>query len=66
MLFFGDGAEKCKAIIRHKNAKFLDGIYPTSKDMLSIVLQKYKNKDFEDVAYFEPLYLKDFIAGKKS
>ena len=66
VLFFGDGAEKCKAIIRHKNAKFLDGIYPTSKDMLSLVLQKYKNKDFEDVAYFEPFYLKDFIAGKKS
>ena len=66
VLFFGDGAEKCKAIIRHKNAKFLDGIYPTSKDMLSLVLQKYKNKDFEDVAYFEPFYLKDFIAGKKA
>ena len=65
VLFFGDGAEKCKAIIRHKNAKFLDGIYPTSKDMLSLVLQKYTNKDFEDVAYFEPFYLKDFIAGKK-
>ena len=44
VLFFGDGAEKCKAIIKHKNAKFLDGIYPTSKDMLSLVLQKYKIK----------------------
>ena len=66
VLFFGDGTEKCKAIIKHKNAKFLDGIYPTSKDMLSLVLQKYTNKDFEDVAYFEPFYLKDFIAGKKA
>ncbi|MBC8266985.1 MAG: tRNA (adenosine(37)-N6)-threonylcarbamoyltransferase complex dimerization subunit type 1 TsaB [Flavobacteriales bacterium] len=66
VLFFGDGAEKCKGIIKHKNAKFLDGIYPNSKDMIVLANQKYTNKDFEDVAYFEPFYLKDFIAGKKS
>ncbi len=62
--FLGDGAEKCKAIIKHKNADFLDNYYPSSKEMGNLSYKKYKNKDFEDVAYFEPYYLKDFVAGK--
>jgi len=65
VLFFGDGAKKCKKIITHKNAKFLDEVYPSSKDMLFLAKQKFDNKDFEDIAYFEPYYLKDFIAGGK-
>ena len=62
--FLGDGAEKCKEIITHKNAIFLDDNFPSAKEMVKLSSQKYKNKDFEDVAYFEPYYLKDFIAGK--
>ena len=65
VLFFGDGANKCKEIIKHSNAKFIEEIYPSSKDMVALAMQKYANKDFEDVAYFEPFYLKDFVAGKK-
>ena len=65
VLFFGDGAEKCKQMIQHPNAKFIDRIFPSSKDMLEIANQKFAEKDFEDVAYFEPFYLKDFVAGKK-
>ena len=65
VLFFGDGAEKCKQIIQHPNARFIDGIFPSSKDMLEIANEKFAEKDFEDVVYFEPFYLKDFVAGKK-
>ena len=65
VLFFGDGAEKCKQMIRHPNARFLDGFFPSSKDMLEIANEKFAEKDFEDVVYFEPFYLKDFVAGKK-
>ena len=65
VLFFGDGAQKCKQIIQHPNAKFLDDIFPSSKDMLEIANEKFSEKNFEDVAYFEPFYLKDFVIGKK-
>ena len=66
VLFFGDGAEKCKQIIKHSNAKFIDGVYPSSKDMTALAMQKFNKKEFEDIAYFEPYYLKDFVAGKKN
>ena len=65
VLFFGDGAEKCKQMIQHPNARFIDGFFPSSKDMLKIANEKFAEKDFEDVVYFEPFYLKDFVAGKK-
>ena len=65
VLFFGDGALKCKEIINHKNAKFIEGIYPSAKNLVILANAKFENKDFEDVAYFEPYYLKDFVAGKK-
>lgn len=60
--FFGNGAEKCKAVLNHSNAHFIDGINPTATSMIAPVLQKYHQKQFEDVAYFEPFYLKEFIA----
>ena len=66
VLFFGDGALKCKEIINHKNAKFIEGIFPSAKDIGILANTKFENKEFEDVAYFEPYYLKDFVAGKKS
>lgn len=62
--FLGDGADKCKEIITHKNAIFLDGYFPSAKEMVKLSSKKYDNKIFEDVAYFEPFYLKDFVAGK--
>ena len=65
VLFFGDGALKCKEIISHKNAKFIEGINPSAKNLGILANAKFENKDFEDVAYFEPYYLKDFVAGKK-
>lgn len=62
--FLGDGAKKCKEIITDKNAVFLNDHFPSAKNMVVFSTQKFKNSDFEDVAYFEPFYLKDFIAGK--
>jgi tRNA threonylcarbamoyladenosine biosynthesis protein TsaB len=60
--FFGNGADKCKEVLDHPNAHFIDGINPSSATMIAPVLKKYQLKLFEDVAYFEPFYLKDFIA----
>ena len=59
--FLGDGAEKCKNILEHKNAIFLDGYFPSAKQLTSLSFEKYQKNDFEDVAYFEPFYLKDFL-----
>ena len=66
IVFFGDGALKCQEIISHKNAKFIAGIYPSAKNLGILANAKFENKEFEDIAYFEPYYLKDFVAGKKS
>ena len=62
--FVGDGAEKCRVHIKHDNARFLSDIYPSAKEMAMMSAEKYDTSDFEDVAYFEPFYLKDFVAGK--
>ncbi len=62
--FLGDGAEKCKQIISHDNAVFLDGYFPSAKEMPQLSYEKYKKSDIEDVAYFEPFYLKDFLITK--
>jgi len=61
--FFGDGAEKCKEIITHKNAVFIDNKFPSAKEMSVITFEKFLKNEFEDVAYFEPFYLKEFIGG---
>ncbi len=60
--FLGDGAEKCKSILSHKNAIFVDGKHPSAKEMASLSFAKFKQNLFEDVAYFEPFYLKNFVA----
>ena len=66
--FVGDGAEKCTAIIRSDNAIFDGQIVPLASSMLPLAEKKYQEQQFEDVAYFEPFYLKDFVAtvSKKS
>ena len=66
ILFFGNGSLKCQEIISHKNAKFVEGIYPSAKNLGILAKSKFEKKDFEDVAYFEPYYLKDFVAGRKN
>lgn len=62
--FIGDGSLKCKSVIQSKNAIFHEIQFPSAKEMALQSYHKYINKEFEDLAYFEPYYLKDFIAGK--
>ncbi len=66
VLFFGDGSIKCVDVIKSENAYFERNIFPQARDMALISLQKYNQKEFEDVAYFEPFYLKDFITVRKN
>lgn len=61
--FLGDGAQKFEAICHHPNALFIKNTYPSAKEMVEIATAKYKIGDTEDVAYFEPYYLKDFVLG---
>ena len=60
-LFIGDGAGKCADAIKHPNARFLQ-CWPKASSMLAPAMKAYKEKRFEDVAYFEPFYLKEFVA----
>lgn len=60
--FVGNGVEKTKALIKHPNAVFIEDKLPSANDMSLLAYHKYKISDFEDVAYFEPYYLKDFVA----
>ncbi|MCO6500501.1 MAG: tRNA (adenosine(37)-N6)-threonylcarbamoyltransferase complex dimerization subunit type 1 TsaB [Vicingus serpentipes] len=63
IIFFGDGAEKCQSTLsKNKNAIFSNQGLPSAQYINQIAFQKFLNKDFEDLAYFEPYYLKDFIA----
>lgn len=60
--FFGNGASKCKDMIKHNNAHFIDNIEPLAKYMFPLAEKRFLNDRFEDVAYFVPTYLKDFVA----
>ena len=62
--FLGDGAEKCKSVIKNENAIFLDDYFLSAEQMVKLSYEKYKKSDTEDVAYFEPFYLKDFMVTK--
>lgn len=61
--FFGDGSTKCKDKIIHENAIFLDNHEPSARYMAAIAQLYFEQAKFENVAYFEPYYLKDFVAG---
>lgn len=62
--FFGDGAAKCKTHLEnHPNARFIDDFQPSASHMITLAMEKFAHSIFEDVAYFEPFYLKDFIPG---
>lgn len=60
--FFGNGSDKCRGKITHPNAHFIGDIHPLAKMMLPLAEKAMIKEDFEDVAYFEPFYLKEFIA----
>ena len=60
--FFGNGAAKCMETIKHPNARFIDKIVPLAKNMFPLAEKKMARGEKEDVAYFVPFYLKDFVA----
>ncbi len=62
VVFFGNGSQKVKEIIQHPQAFFIEDIVPSAKNMIPLSLQFFQNQEFEDTAYFEPYYLKDFVA----
>ena len=62
--FFGNGAKKCMEVIDHPNAHYIDSIEPLAKWMQPLAEKRFLQERFEDVAYFEPFYLKDFVAIK--
>jgi tRNA threonylcarbamoyladenosine biosynthesis protein TsaB len=62
--FFGNGAKKCIETINHPNAHLIDGIEPQAKWMQPLAEKRFLNGQFENVAYFVPFYLKDFVAIK--
>lgn len=61
--FIGSGVEKFSTICDHSNAIFIENELPSAREMVFLAAQKFQNKHFEDVAYFEPYYLKDFMGG---
>ncbi len=66
MLFIGDGTKKAQEILNLPNADFKSDIYPSAKGLIKKSVEKFNKKDFENVAYFEPFYLKDFQGIKKA
>ena len=64
VVFFGNGAGKCRDVITGNNVHYIDGICPLAADMLALSEMAFRNSRFENVAYFEPFYLKEFVATK--
>ncbi|PCH98144.1 MAG: tRNA (adenosine(37)-N6)-threonylcarbamoyltransferase complex dimerization subunit type 1 TsaB [Bacteroidetes bacterium] len=65
IVFFGDAIEKCQEILKdNPKAQFLQNHLPTASNMAILAERKFNAKQFEDMAYFEPFYLKDFVAVK--
>ena len=62
VIFFGDGAEKCQTVITHPHARFLVGVHPLASGMVALAEKAFSEKNFVDVAYFEPCYLKEYVA----
>jgi tRNA threonylcarbamoyladenosine biosynthesis protein TsaB len=62
VVFLGNGADKCRDIIRHPNATFKNDFHASARFMPSLAEEKFLKGEFEDLAYFEPFYLKDFMA----
>lgn len=62
--FFGNGAAKCMKAINHPNAHLIDDVEPLARNMYPLAAKRVAQEKFEDVAYFVPFYLKEFVAKK--
>ena len=65
-IFLGDGITKFQTICKHKNAYFWENKFPSAKQMGRLALEKYQSQAFEDIAYFEPFYLKEVYLVKSN
>ena len=65
VFFIGDGVQKFAEICKHDNAVFIEGKLPSANELCVLSYEKFKTQDFEDVAYFEPYYLKDLCCWIK-
>ena len=64
--FLGNGMDKFQSLIEHSNAIFINDKLPSAKQMVNLAYQKFVRNDFENLAYFEPYYLKEFIGSRKA
>lgn len=65
VIFAGEGAEKCRSMLGdHPNARFIHGFEASAKYLVPLAMERFNKGEFENLAYFEPFYLKDFVAGK--
>ena len=62
--FFGNGAGKCREVLKHPNARFIENVSPLAKWMFPLAEKEMACENFKDVAYFEPFYLKEFVTSK--
>lgn len=62
--FFGNGADKCREMIKHSNAKFIDGIHPSASQLGELAYRNFMKNEFENLSLFEPHYLKEFMVIK--
>jgi len=60
--FAGDGLEKCKSVLKNKNAYFIEDVLPSAKFLIHSGIEYFNSQTFEDLAYFEPYYLKEFLS----
>lgn len=65
IVFIGNGAPKCREVIQSTNARFVANLHPLAKNMGTLALQAFLQQQFEDIAYFEPEYLKEFYTTAK-
>lgn len=64
MLFFGNGSEKCREVLYHSNAAFMNNIFPLATALGTMAEKKFNAGEFEDLINFKPFYLKEFVAKK--
>jgi tRNA threonylcarbamoyladenosine biosynthesis protein TsaB len=64
VLFFGNGSNKCREVLLHPNAMFINNIYPLASALGMMAEKKFSAGEFEDLVHFKPFYLKEFVAKK--
>ena len=65
VIFFGDNIQKCELEIKHPNALFVDNFFPSAKDFSPLIKESFIHNRYENLAYFEPFYLKDFVSSNR-